>query len=218
MWMVIFLCYFYSLSNFTFLVRGANAGLKVARDFLEPLKKKYGISYGDLWTLAGATAVEMMGGPEVPWRAGRKDLDQAQIKTLPEGRLPNADMGCPTASNSHVRDIFGRMGFNDRETVALLGAHSTGRCHTEGNLSYWCHFYVPSPQFILFFSSFSSFSSSLLISLQRVVTGALGRMPNLLSPMNSSASCSKRNGRPRRLTMVNPGRDLCNSRPLVVPL
>lgn len=32
---------------------GANAGLKGARDFLEPLKKKYGITYADLWTLAG---------------------------------------------------------------------------------------------------------------------------------------------------------------------
>ena len=32
---------------------GANAGLKIARDFLEPIKKKYGITYADLWTLAG---------------------------------------------------------------------------------------------------------------------------------------------------------------------
>ncbi len=33
---------------------GANAGLQIARDFLEPMKKKYpGVSYGDLWTLAG---------------------------------------------------------------------------------------------------------------------------------------------------------------------
>jgi cytochrome c peroxidase len=33
---------------------GANAGLKSARDFLEPIKKNYrGISYGDLWTLSG---------------------------------------------------------------------------------------------------------------------------------------------------------------------
>ena len=32
---------------------GANAGLKSARDFLEPIKRKYSISYGDLWTLSG---------------------------------------------------------------------------------------------------------------------------------------------------------------------
>ncbi len=42
---------------------GANAGLKVARDLLEPIKEKFPwISYADLWTLAGVTAVEEMGG------------------------------------------------------------------------------------------------------------------------------------------------------------
>jgi len=61
-------------------------------------------------------AIEQMGGPEIPWRAGRKDAPAptASTATLPNGRLPNADMGCPSATNSHVRDIFGRMGFNDR--------------------------------------------------------------------------------------------------------
>lgn len=32
---------------------GANAGLKSARDFLEPIKRKHNISYADLWTLSG---------------------------------------------------------------------------------------------------------------------------------------------------------------------
>jgi cytochrome c peroxidase len=42
---------------------GANAGLALARQALEPVKKKYPwISYGDLWTLAGVVAVESMGG------------------------------------------------------------------------------------------------------------------------------------------------------------
>jgi catalase (peroxidase I) len=44
----------------------------------------------------------------------------------PNGRLPDAAQG-----QSHVRDVFYRMGFNDREIVALLGAHSLGRCHTD---------------------------------------------------------------------------------------
>lgn len=115
---------------------GANAGLKIARDFLEPFKKKYGISYADLWTLAGVAAIEGMGGPKIPWRPGRKDVDAKNLKALPDGRLPNANMGCPVATNSHIRDIFGRMGFNDRETVALLGAHAVGRCHVEAS-GFW---------------------------------------------------------------------------------
>eukprot|EP01032_Pedospumella_encystans_P007653 gene7653-9158_t len=118
---------------------GANAGLKVARDFVDGIVKKHpGLSVADAWTLAGVVAIEQMGGPEIPWRAGRKDAaaPTASTATLPNGRLPNADMGCPSATNSHVRDIFGRMGFNDREIVALLGAHAVGRCH-ENASGYW---------------------------------------------------------------------------------
>ena len=78
-----------------------------------------------------------MGGPNIPWKAGRRDADKpSPSTTLPDGRLPNADMGCPAATNSHIRDIFGRMGFSDREIVALLGAHALGRCHPEAS-GYW---------------------------------------------------------------------------------
>lgn len=92
---------------------GANAGLAIARDFLEPIKKKYpGISYADLWTLAGVTAIEAMGGPSIPWRAGR--TDSSKPTTVPDGRLPGADKGTPPATAAHIRDIFYRMGFNDQ--------------------------------------------------------------------------------------------------------
>lgn len=49
--------------------------------------------------------------------------------TKSPGRLPNADMGTIGGTIQHVRDIFGRMGFTDREIVALIGAHAVGRCH-----------------------------------------------------------------------------------------
>jgi len=113
---------------------GANAGLSAARQFLEPIKNKYGLSYSDTWSLAGATAVEHMAGPKIEWRVGRHDSDKPS--PLPNGRLPNADLGCPAATNSHIRDIFGRMGFEDREIVALSGAHSLGRCHVTAS-GYW---------------------------------------------------------------------------------
>ena len=46
----------------------ANAGLHVARELLEPIKKKYPwISYSDLWTLAGCVAVEELGGESLAY-------------------------------------------------------------------------------------------------------------------------------------------------------
>ena len=104
---------------------GANAGLKHARDFLEPVKAKFPwISYSDLWTLAGVCALQEMQGPIIPWRPGRQDRDAAAC--TPDGRLPDAAQG-----SNHLRDIFYRMGFNDQEIVALAGAHALGRCHTD---------------------------------------------------------------------------------------
>lgn len=110
---------------------GANKGLHIARNLLEPIKKEFPeLSYGDLWTLAGVVAIEEMRGPVVKWRPGRKDVDTAE-KVPPNGRLPDADKGSSEKTASHVRDVFYRMGFNDREIVALLGAHALGRCHPD---------------------------------------------------------------------------------------
>jgi cytochrome c peroxidase len=105
---------------------GANAGLQVARDLLEPIKAKYpAISYADLWTLAGVVAIEEAAGPVVPWRPGRSDRPDGSY-CPPDGRLPDATKG-----PDHIRAIFYRMGFNDQEIVALVGAHAMGRCHTD---------------------------------------------------------------------------------------
>lgn len=104
---------------------GANAGLNHARDFLEPVKAKFPwISYSDLWTLAGACAVQELGGPTIPWRPGRVDRDVSSC--TPDGRLPDG-----SKEQKHIRDIFYRMGFDDREIVALVGAHALGRAHAD---------------------------------------------------------------------------------------
>ena len=103
---------------------GANAGLDLARGLLEKVKKAHpSISYADLYTLAGVVAIQAMGGPVIPWRAGRTDAASGAASP-PDGRLPDA-----TRKADHLRDIFHRMGFNDKEIVALSGAHSLGRCH-----------------------------------------------------------------------------------------
>ena len=51
-------------------------------------------------------------------------------------RLPDASQGA-----AHLRAVFYRMGFNDRDIVALSGAHSLGRCHLDrsGYLGPWTY-------------------------------------------------------------------------------
>jgi hypothetical protein len=81
------------------------------------------LSIADSWCLAGAAAVEFSGGPKVPVSLGR--VDAAGGSACPEnGRLPDAAQGA-----AHLRDVFYRQGFDDREIVALSGAHTLGRCH-----------------------------------------------------------------------------------------
>ncbi|QLL31498.1 hypothetical protein HG536_0B03610 [Torulaspora globosa] len=105
----------------------ANKGLQNAAHFLEPIAKKFPwISHGDLYTLAGVTALQEMQGPKIPWRPGRVDADE---KDTPEnGRLPDASQ-----DGSYVRHYFGRFGFTDQEIVALLGAHCLGKTHLENS-------------------------------------------------------------------------------------
>lgn len=122
---------------------GANAGLKAARDFLQPVKgwqtplataSRHSltyfadqfpwITYSDLWTLSAVCAIQEMAGPVIPWRPGRSDRDASWCS--PDGRLPDGGK-----KQDHLRAIFGRMGFSDQEIVALSGAHALGRCHSD---------------------------------------------------------------------------------------
>lgn len=114
---------------------GGNAGLILAVNKLKPIKEKFPeISWADLMVLSGVTAIEEMGGPDVPFRLGRTDapVDTAE----PNDRLPDADKGDKDFAKdkktfNHMRDVFKRMGFTDRDMVALIGAHAVGRCYTD---------------------------------------------------------------------------------------
>ena len=111
---------------------GANAGLPdVALGYLKPITDKYvssgEISNADLWSLAANVAIKVMGGPDVPTRFGRVDAkSSAESVESQVGRLPDGDKGV-----DHLRDIFHPKGFNDREIVALSGAHSVGAAHAD---------------------------------------------------------------------------------------
>ncbi|CAF3687535.1 unnamed protein product [Rotaria sp. Silwood1] len=101
-------------------------GLEIARDRLGSVyHNNPGLTYADLYTLAAVVAVEKMGGPIIKWRHGRVDFENGK-NSPPSNRLPSASQDAQS-----IRFAFYRMGFNDREIVALIGAHSLGRCHTD---------------------------------------------------------------------------------------
>lgn len=114
----------------------ANSGLGLAMDKLDKIKEKHPeISYADLYALAGIVAIEEAGGPVIDFKLGRVDEPNGDNSPA-EGRLPDADRGTWKGTIQHMRDVFHRLGLTDREMVALLGAHSLGRCHTY-NSQYW---------------------------------------------------------------------------------
>ena len=106
-----------------------NRGLELAREILLPVQAAHPeISVSDLWILAGYESVEALGGPHIEMAWGRVDAtaDQAPEICPPSERLPDWD-----DSTGTIREKFGRMGFGDRDIVALIGAHTVGKGHPE---------------------------------------------------------------------------------------
>eukprot|EP01041_Mallomonas_annulata_P010331 gene10331-21559_t len=112
------------------LSHGANAGLTIAFNLLKNIKKKYdSVSWADILQMASAVAVEHAGGPKIPMRYGRIDAASPE-DCAPEGNLPGAAAPFHDGSHTpgdHLRKVFYRMGFADKEIVALSGAHTLGR-------------------------------------------------------------------------------------------
>ncbi|CAN0874875.1 L-ascorbate peroxidase, cytosolic [Linum grandiflorum] len=106
------------------LTHGANNGLDIAVRLLDPIKEQFpGISYADLYQLAGVVAVEITGGPEVPFHPGREHSKVSSGFNNSIGISVGVD---------HLRDVFGTgMGLSDQDIVALSGGHTLGRCHKE---------------------------------------------------------------------------------------
>ncbi len=122
------------------------------------------ISWADLMIFAGNRSLETMGFKTLGFAGGRVDVWEPQdvywgtesrwlgdkrysgdrelenplaavqmglIYVNPEGPNGNPD---PLASAKDIRDMFGRMGMNDEETVALIaGGHTSGKNHGAAN-------------------------------------------------------------------------------------
>jgi hypothetical protein len=97
------------------------------------------MSNADLISLIGAVGATTAsrGGLAMVWRSGRTDFVRpAQEASLcpMHGKLPDAllsddDLFPHARTLDAIRAKFQRQGFNDRELVALLGAHSLGGVH-----------------------------------------------------------------------------------------
>ncbi|KAJ9466203.1 Cytochrome c peroxidase [Diplonema papillatum] len=88
---------------------------------LSELKERYPIGTSDLWAFAAVTAVQMLGGPEVPYKFGRTDSPTAMPPT--DGSQPEAlHTLSEVVDVDDLRRMFYRKGLNDAQLVVLVGA------------------------------------------------------------------------------------------------
>ncbi|KVH89639.1 heme peroxidase, partial [Cynara cardunculus var. scolymus] len=106
------------------LGHAANNGLDIVVRLLEPLKEQFPIiSYGDFYLLAGVVAVEVTGGPNVPFHPRRvtMGLDDKDIVTLSDGHTL-----LPTMSDLVLKDHGLPLIFDKRYFTELLAGEKEG--------------------------------------------------------------------------------------------
>mmetsp|Transcript_93720 Transcript_93720/g.269975 ORF Transcript_93720/g.269975 Transcript_93720/m.269975 type:complete len:430 (-) Transcript_93720:63-1352(-) len=97
------------------LKRAANVLIQAEKD----LKKKTAVSIADCIAIAGAEAIESIGGPVLPTQLGRMEPDKRKGVEL-NVALP-IDILSGKRSTEEVRNVFKAAGLSEREMTALLG-------------------------------------------------------------------------------------------------
>lgn len=95
------------------LQSAANVLIQAEKD----LKKKTAVSIADCIAIAGAEAIESIGGPVLPVQLGRLEVDKSKVQISP---LP-LDILSGNRSPAEVRTAFKNAGLTEREMTALLG-------------------------------------------------------------------------------------------------
>ncbi|KAF5204432.1 Peroxidase, partial [Thalictrum thalictroides] len=85
------------------------------------------VSCADILVLAAREGILLAGGPYYPVTTGRRD----SLASFPE--IAASEIPSPNDDLSKTITLFASRGFNERETVSLLGAHNIGKVH--------CHFF-----------------------------------------------------------------------------
>lgn len=113
-----------------------NAGLNGTIKALEPIHKDFDISWADLFIFAAVVTVKTLGGPTIPFKSGRVDLNENEAKALVDfyrEKYANAGhhwklMVLPKPNHPELLVKFygEKWGFGIREVVTLNGAHCLG--------------------------------------------------------------------------------------------
>lgn len=107
-----------------------NEGLAQAASLLASVKAQVPqISFADLYQLAGITAIEVAGGPRIPFTPGRKDA-----WAFP----PNSAYCSPNTASSpleHFQQWVERTGLPQKLAVALLGVHPIARWWVDASIN-----------------------------------------------------------------------------------
>ncbi|PHU26958.1 hypothetical protein BC332_05290 [Capsicum chinense] len=83
------------------------------------------VSCSDILVLATRDGIVLAGGPYYPVLTGRRDNNESFFD------MANAEIPRPNGNISETLRLFSLRGFDERETVALLGGHNIGRISCE---------------------------------------------------------------------------------------
>jgi catalase-peroxidase len=105
-----------------------NTNLDKARALLAPLKQKYGLglSWGDLFILAGTVAVESMGGPILGFCAGRIDAENGDEESIALGPSPEQMRNFPCGENNDQNGSCTKASGLGVNTVGLIYLNPEG--------------------------------------------------------------------------------------------
>jgi hypothetical protein len=114
-----------------------NGGLNNTIKALEPIHKDFNVSWADLFIFAGIVAVKTLGGPSIPFKAGRVDMTEIEATELlnfyknkygetPELHWKLMILPKPNHPELLVKFYGEKWGFSIKDIVTLNGAHCLG--------------------------------------------------------------------------------------------